>query len=142
MTDQSIDSYKLKPFAEYKKDLVHMMTDYRLETEPDDEMTKKKKAKAMLERENSNISSIMVKVETEDYKNPLEAFNIIKKNKTIHDEILSNVLLRQQKITYDKCTQLIKNKIIPTAKVKISRAMPKIDMTPVKNQGTVYINIS
>jgi len=137
-TEKKIDDYNLKPFDDYKFELMSLMADYRIETEPVDEETKKKKALAFFD--NSDSSRIHVKVENEDFKNIDEAFDILKKNKYIHDSVLNKILLRQQKITLDKCNEVFKNKVSPI-KVKISRAIPKLDINqPAENQGMSSIN--
>ena len=136
--DKVIEEYNLKPLEDYRLELMSLMADYRIETEPIDEETKKKKALAFLDY--SDSSGIHVKVENEDFKNINEAFSILKRNKIIHDSVLNKIFLRQQKLNYDKCNEVIKNKASPI-KVKISRAIPKLDFNqPAQNQGMNYIN--
>ena len=47
---------------------------------------------------------------------------------------MNKVLLRQQKINFDKSNELLKSMITPTVKVKISKGSNKHDLTPSKNQ--------
>lgn len=131
LTEKNIKDYQLVPLHDYKKEIKNLMSNYRLETEPLEDKTKKLKETIL---DNSLSSNITVKVEHEEYKNPIESYNILKRNKSIYNDVMNKVLLRQQKINFDKSNELLKSMITPTVKVKISKGSNKHDLTPSKNQ--------
>lgn len=149
--ESSRNKYVIKdnsiPYDDYKKSMKVIMDDYKYEGDPNikradkrhgavvtDEVDKGALKKVMRHHKNKSMTSvahedslIRVSVSNEEYRNPFQSYEVIKKNQAIFQSMIHNYKEREIKKLEEtfKSLKEIQVKVPDVKKIKVTSLMPK-----------------